>query len=172
MALARAQRGGQPFKGALHRRERAAAADDGRQLPVTFEPGISGGFQLSQQLSTALGAGGAVKGLRHDPGLQLRVLGARPGRRLVRRPLDVTSRRPAGGAILQQPATPTANPNGTYSVPISMLSIATSCTVAGLVVLDGAGNVAVYGTEYGEPDLGIKLTRVPDTTPPAPPVRQ
>ena len=63
MALARAQRGGQPFKGALHRRERAAAADDGRQLPVTFDPGISGGFQLSQQLSTALAAGGARQDL-------------------------------------------------------------------------------------------------------------
>jgi hypothetical protein len=50
--------------------------------------------------------------------------------------------------------------------PISMFSIATSCTVAGIAVLDGVGNMAVYGTEYGEPDLGIKLTRVPDTTPP------
>ena len=47
----------------------------------------------------------------------------------------------------QQSATPTANPDGTYSVPISMLSIATICTVAGIAVLDGAGNVAVYGTE-------------------------
>jgi hypothetical protein len=72
----------------------------------------------------------------------------------------------AGSPCSQQSDTPTANPDGTYSVPISMLSIATSCTVAGIAVLDGAGNVAVYGTEYGEPDLGIKLTRVPDTTPP------
>src|SRR5580658_5805915 len=48
--LARAQRGGQPFKGALQRLERAAAGDDGRQLPVAFDPGIGGGFQLSQQL--------------------------------------------------------------------------------------------------------------------------
>jgi len=72
----------------------------------------------------------------------------------------------AGSPCLQQSATPTANPDGTYSVPITMLSIASSCTVAGIAVLDSAGNLAVYGTEYGEPDLGIKLTRVPDTTPP------
>ena len=26
-----------------------------------------------------------------------------------------------------------------------------------LLCLDGAGNVAVYGTEYGEPDLEIEL---------------
>jgi hypothetical protein len=26
--------------------------------------------------------------------------------------------------------------------------------------------MSVYGTEYGEPDLDIQLTRVPDTTPP------
>ena len=69
--------------------------------------------------------------------------------------------------ILQQPATPAANPDGTYSVPVSMFSVASSCTVAGIAVLDSAGNLAVYGTEYGEPDLGIKLARVPDTTPPA-----
>jgi hypothetical protein len=50
--------------------------------------------------------------------------------------------------------------------PISTFSIATSCTVAGIAVLDSAGNVAVYGTGYGGPDLGIKLTREPDATPP------
>jgi hypothetical protein len=72
----------------------------------------------------------------------------------------------AGSPCLAQSATPALNPDGTYSVPLSMFSIASSCTVAGIAVLDGAGDVSVYGTEYGEPDLGIQLTRVPDTTPP------
>ncbi len=71
-----------------------------------------------------------------------------------------------GGPCSQQTTTPTQNPDGTYSIPVSMFSIATSCTVAGIAVVDGAGDVSVYGAEYGEPDLGIVLTRVPDTTPP------
>jgi hypothetical protein len=71
-----------------------------------------------------------------------------------------------GGPCSQQTTTPTLNADGTYSIPISMFSIATSCSVAGVAVVDGAGDVSVYGAEYGEPDLGIVLTRVPDTTPP------
>ncbi len=61
---------------------------------------------------------------------------------------------------------PTLNPDGTYSVAVSVFSIATSCSVDGIAVVDGAGHVSVYGAEYGLPDLGITLTRVPDTTPP------
>lgn len=72
----------------------------------------------------------------------------------------------AGSPCSDQSTTPTQSPDGTYSVDISMFSIANSCTVAGIAVLDGAGDVSVYGTEYGLPDLGIALTRVPDTTPP------
>lgn len=72
----------------------------------------------------------------------------------------------AGSPCLPQSATPTANADGTYSVPVSMFSIASRCTVAGIAVLDGAGNLAVYGAEYGEPAVGIQLTRVPDTAPP------
>jgi hypothetical protein len=72
----------------------------------------------------------------------------------------------AGGPCSQQTTTPSLNPGGTYSVPVSMFSIANSCTVDGIAVVDGAGDVSVYGAEYGEPDLGITLTRLPDTTPP------
>ncbi len=71
-----------------------------------------------------------------------------------------------GGPCSQQTTTPTLNPDGTYSIPVSMFSLADSCAVGGIAVVDGAGDVSVYGTEYGEPDLGITLTRVPDTTPP------
>ncbi len=72
----------------------------------------------------------------------------------------------AGSPCSEPSTTPTQNGDGTYSVDISMFSIATSCTVAGIAVVDGAGDVSVYGTEYGLPDLGIQLTRVPDTAPP------
>jgi hypothetical protein len=71
-----------------------------------------------------------------------------------------------GGPCSQQTTTPTLNADGTYSIPVSMFSFANSCTVGGIAVVDGAGDVSVYGTEYGQPDLGITLTRVPDTTPP------
>ncbi|HEY2640407.1 MAG TPA: hypothetical protein VGI66_11070 [Streptosporangiaceae bacterium] len=72
----------------------------------------------------------------------------------------------AGSPCTQQATTPTLNPDGTYSVPVSMFSIANSCTVDGIAIVDGNGDVSVYGAEYGEPDLGIELTRLPDTTPP------
>jgi hypothetical protein len=72
----------------------------------------------------------------------------------------------AGSPCSEPSTTPTQNASGSYSVDISMFSIASSCTVAGIAVVDGGGDVSVYGTEYVLPDLGIQLTRVPDTTPP------
>jgi hypothetical protein len=41
-----------------------------------------------------------------------------------------------------------------------------SCTITGIAVVDGAGDVSLYGPEYGAPDPGITITQVPDTTPP------
>lgn len=73
----------------------------------------------------------------------------------------------AGSPCYQRSTTPTVNADGTVSVPAAMFSFASSCTVAGIAVLDGAGDLAVYGTEYGAPDPGITLTRLPDTSPPA-----
>lgn len=72
----------------------------------------------------------------------------------------------AGSPCRQQSATPAVSSDGTYSVPVTMFTIAASCTIAGIAVLDGSGDVSVYGPEYGEPDLGLTLTRAPDTTPP------
>jgi hypothetical protein len=92
--------------------------------------------------------------------ISMSVSGARDGVNSVY--VDFT----AGSPCSAQSATPSVHPDGTYSVPVSMFQIAQSCTVAGIAVLDGAGDVSVYGTEYAESDLGIQLTRVPDTTPP------
>jgi hypothetical protein len=60
----------------------------------------------------------------------------------------------AGSPCRQGSTTPTQNPDGSYSVDISMFSIANSCSVAGIAALDGAGDVSVYGSDYGLPDLG------------------
>jgi hypothetical protein len=66
----------------------------------------------------------------------------------------------------QPTTTPTTGPAGTVSVLVNMLQIANSCQVTGVTVVDGAGDVALYGSQYGAPDPGLMLTRVPDTTPP------
>jgi hypothetical protein len=63
-------------------------------------------------------------------------------------------------------STPTVNPNGTISGPVLVFEDTASCPIAGIAVVDGAGNVAVYGPEYGAPDPGVTITRIPDSTPP------
>jgi hypothetical protein len=72
----------------------------------------------------------------------------------------------SNSACLQRITAPTLNPDGTVSVPVLMFQIASGCKVFGIAVLDGAGDLALYGTEYGAPDPGITIARVPDTTPP------
>jgi hypothetical protein len=62
--------------------------------------------------------------------------------------------------------TPTVNPDGTLSVPFDVFRGTAVCQVGGIAIVDGAGNVALYGSEYNAPDPGVTITRVPDTTPP------
>jgi hypothetical protein len=62
--------------------------------------------------------------------------------------------------------TPAVNPDGTLSVPVNVFQGAPKCQVDGIAIVDGAGNVAVYGSEYNAPDPGLTITRVPDTTAP------
>ena len=62
--------------------------------------------------------------------------------------------------------TPTVNPDGTFSVPFDVFRGTATCQVGGIAIVDGAGNVALYGSEYNAPDPGVTITRVPDTTPP------
>ncbi len=66
----------------------------------------------------------------------------------------------------QPSTTPVTNPDGTVSVPFSMFQGVSSCTVSGIAVVDGGGDASVYGAFYHAPDLGLKITQVPDTTPP------
>jgi hypothetical protein len=71
------------------------------------------------------------------------------------------------GACGQSSTTPTLNADGTYSVPLYVVTNNASCTITGIAVVDGAGDVSLYGSEYGAPDPGVTITRMPDTTPPA-----
>jgi hypothetical protein len=74
---------------------------------------------------------------------------------------------PDGGEPCQQfSTTPTVNTDGTLSVPIDVFQGNPKCTIAGIAIVDGAGNVALYGPEYNAPDPGLTITRVPDTTAP------
>jgi hypothetical protein len=66
----------------------------------------------------------------------------------------------------QSDTTPTVNPDGTVSVPIDDFRGTAVCQIGGIAIVDGAGNVALYGSEYNAPDPGVTITRVPDTTAP------
>lgn len=59
----------------------------------------------------------------------------------------------------------------TVSVPLFVEERATNdvaplaCSITGLAIVDGQGDVALYGSEYGAPSLGVTITQVPDTPP-------
>ncbi|MFE0590068.1 hypothetical protein [Micromonospora echinospora] len=60
----------------------------------------------------------------------------------------------------------TEGPAGTYSLPVVINELNTSCTVDGILLTDAAGSVSVYGAYYGGPVLDLRTTRVPDPTRP------
>ncbi|WP_155369760.1 hypothetical protein [Catellatospora vulcania] len=66
----------------------------------------------------------------------------------------------------QTSTTPTDDGNGVYSVPVRVPRQVQRCNVLGYAVRDGAGNVAVYGPDYGAPAVGLRIDRLPNTTPP------
>lgn len=70
------------------------------------------------------------------------------------------------GLCVQHGNVPTANADGTVSVPIEVYQSASSCKVVGIAIVDGAAEVALYGSEYGAPDPALTIQRIPDTTPP------
>ncbi|MEU8000818.1 hypothetical protein AB0B66_06630 [Catellatospora sp. NPDC049111] len=60
----------------------------------------------------------------------------------------------------------TEGPAGTYSMPVVMNELNTTCTVDGILLTDASGAVSVYGAYYGAPALDLRATRVPDTSRP------
>ncbi len=91
--------------------------------------------------------------------LTMTVAGARDGVSAI----DVDG---ANGECEGASSTPTLNADGTYSVPVYVAPDVATCSITGIAVVDGAGDVALYGSEYGAPDPGVTITQEPDTTPP------
>lgn len=71
-----------------------------------------------------------------------------------------------GIACAQTSTTPTLDADGTISVPLRFYQGSANCKIDGIVIVDGAGNVALYGEKYGAPDPGLTVTRIADTVPP------
>ena len=73
-----------------------------------------------------------------------------------------------GGSCWPASSIPTANPDGTMSIPIQILDgeYADRCDISGIALTDGAGHEAYYGPTHRGSDLGLVITRVPDDTPP------
>jgi len=63
-------------------------------------------------------------------------------------------------------STPVTTSDGAESVEFVMQTEAASCVPTGIAVVDGAGDVALYGSEYDAPTTGLDVIQVPDTTPP------
>lgn len=66
----------------------------------------------------------------------------------------------------QTSTTPTDEGDGIFSVPVRVPRQTQRCDVLGIAVTDGAGNVAVYGSNYGAHAVGLRINRLPNTTPP------
>ncbi|MEU2744169.1 hypothetical protein ABZ656_55390 [Streptomyces sp. NPDC007095] len=69
-----------------------------------------------------------------------------------------------GGSVTQAPV---ISADGTITVTATMFqTYDKECTITGIALVDGAGDVAAYGSYFDEPDLNLVVTQIPDTTPP------
>ncbi|MFB8235061.1 hypothetical protein ACFC58_00700 [Kitasatospora purpeofusca] len=66
--------------------------------------------------------------------------------------------------------TPIAEPDGSYSVEAGLgqsnNGSPAGCTLTGAAITDGAGNLALYGSNFSAPGIGVQVRGTPDTTPP------
>lgn len=67
----------------------------------------------------------------------------------------------------QPSTTPTQNADGTYSVALVMESYLQQarCPVTGILMVDGAGDAALYGPDFHAPDPGLAILNAPDVAP-------
>ncbi len=63
----------------------------------------------------------------------------------------------------QLSTTPTVQADGTVTVPVRALSGGFSCQLTGVIITDGHGDQAVYGSSLGGPSIDATLTNTPDT---------
>ncbi|MBV1852249.1 hypothetical protein [Catellatospora tritici] len=73
----------------------------------------------------------------------------------------------AYGDCWQMNTTPEAAADGTVSVELMIMVSFPDCHIDGVAVEDAAGNLALYGTQFGNADLGLRVRRAADTTAPA-----
>ncbi|MDI1464161.1 hypothetical protein QEZ54_24550 [Catellatospora sp. KI3] len=66
----------------------------------------------------------------------------------------------------QLDTTPMVAADGIVSVELTVPASYSGCNVSGIEVQDAAGNLALYGTEFGNSDLGLRVSQVADTTAP------
>ena len=71
----------------------------------------------------------------------------------------------ASGVCDQTSTTPTVS-GGTVTVPMHVFQGTALCQITGIAIVDGAGNVALYGFEYAAPDPFLLIKQTPDTIPP------
>ena len=74
-----------------------------------------------------------------------------------------------GATCTQSTTTPTGGTNGVYAVAVQMSQAnngAATCTLDDIIITDGAGDVALYGTDFGAPALKMVISTTPDKTPP------
>lgn len=62
--------------------------------------------------------------------------------------------------------TPEIGADGTAAIPVEFFYFTRRCQVNGIELIDGAGDVAVYGSYFAAPPLNLTATTTPDTTPP------
>ena len=87
-------------------------------------------------------------------------VGARDGIASV----TVTTNPECGGAVANDP--PVAA-DGSLTVHFFMPpTYPKQCTVTGIAVIDGAGDLAAYGSEFNGPALDLVVNQIPDTSPP------
>jgi len=75
----------------------------------------------------------------------------------------------AGSDCSQKSTTPTVNADGSLSVTVTMdelIQNSATCTIDGVAITDGAGDVSLYGDYFTPTSLGLTVTNSPDTTPP------
>jgi hypothetical protein len=70
-----------------------------------------------------------------------------------------------GGFCTQTSTVPTVSGN-TVTVPLQVDSGMSLCQITGIALVDGAGDVSLYASEYGAPDPLVLIRQLPDTTPP------
>lgn len=92
--------------------------------------------------------------------LQMKVTGTRNGISAIY--VDTQS---TGGNCTQGTGAPKIS-GASVSVPITVYSRMQLCQIYGVAIVDGKGEVSLYGQEYAAPDPYLLIRQLPDTTPP------